>query len=37
MCTYYLHDEFEGINPDTYGTPDSSLLKEVKAETEKTE
>lgn len=31
MCTYYLHDEFEGINPDTYGTPDSSLLKEVKA------
>lgn len=30
MCTFDLHDEFEGINPDTYGTPNSSLLMKVK-------
>jgi hypothetical protein len=30
MCTFDLHDEFEGINHDTYGTPESSLLKKVR-------
>lgn len=30
MCTFDLHDEFEGIDQDTYGTPNSALLKKVK-------
>jgi hypothetical protein len=30
MCSFDLNDDFEGIDHDTYGTPNSSLLKKIR-------